>query len=58
METIEWDETRKDDKEFLLQYYQSVADKWKDREYGKKVYQRFQKAADKIRKELSLTPNN
>lgn len=55
---IEFDETRAQDKEYLIGYYQAVADKWKKRYddcgCGKKVYQRFQKAADKLIKELGV----
>lgn len=55
METkyLEWDESRENDKAYLAEYYQSVADKWKDKSTGKKVFQRFQKAADRLKKELT-----
>lgn len=50
--TIEWDETKSQDKEFLLSYYQSRADRWKGIEKAKKTFQHFQDAADKLRIEL------
>lgn len=58
MATIQWDESRKDDKQFLMEYYQQVADKWKPIEKAKKTYQHFQKAADDLRKELEIQRND
>lgn len=52
-QAIEWDETKAQDKEFLISYYQSRADRWKDVEKAKKTFEHFQKAADDLRREIN-----
>lgn len=52
-QTVKWDDSKAQDKEFLIEYYQSRANYWKDVKHAKKTYERFQKAADNLRKELT-----
>lgn len=48
---MEWIEEKSNDKNYLLQYYQSRVDLWKDK--SKKVADHFRLAVKKLKKDLN-----
>lgn len=45
---MEFDETKQDDPKYLIKYYQSRIDRWKDNPKGKKIVNRYKKAIKRL----------
>lgn len=45
---MKFDETKQDDYKYLIKYYQSRIEKWKNNPEGKKIVNRYKKAIKRL----------
>ena len=45
---MEFDESKQDDPKYLIKYYQSRIDRWKNHPKGKKIVERYKKGIKRL----------